>query len=172
MSRKIDARKFSQVMRNMTRIPSRVATKVAEDLSDEIQSNFDRGVDPYGRPWRELAESTLERGRHAPPLTDTRTGRDSISVRAMAGAGVRIVVGVLYMIYHQFGGASHLRGPGGSYRLRHKNKHFGRDKDRGGPRREKPPKRSFLPFNGLPASWRRIVERRMAQILRRAVTRG
>jgi phage gpG-like protein len=167
----IDAKRFSKIMRDLERVPSQAATKIAEDISDEIQSNFDRGVDPYGRHWRELADSTLERGRHEPALTDTRHGRESITVRALAGAGVRIVVGALYMIYHQFGGASHLRGPGGSYRLRHRNKHFGRDRDRSRGR-ERPPKRSFLPFDRIPARWREIVQHRMSEILKRRVTRG
>lgn len=151
-----DAKRFSKIMRDMAKVPSRAAKKTAQDISSKIQRNFDQGVDPYGRHWRELAESTVERGRHEPPLTDSGRGRSSVTVAAMAGAGWRITVGVLYMIYHQFGGASHLRGPGGSYRKRKQNKHFGRDKDRGG-RRKKPPKRSFLPFDRMPSAWGEIV---------------
>jgi hypothetical protein len=57
-----------------------------------MQEEFDRGVDPYGNPWEELAESTVERGRHAPPLTDTGKMRDSLSVLPMAHAGVAITI--------------------------------------------------------------------------------
>lgn len=155
----VNAKRLSQMMRELGRVPSRVSGKIAADLNREIQSNFDRGVDPFGRKWRRLAKSTVERGRHPPPLTDTGRGRESVVAKSMRGAGVMIVVGVLYMIYHQFGGASHLRGPGGGYHNRHKNKHFGRDKDRSSGR-ENPPRRSFLPQgNEWPKRWIEIVDR-------------
>lgn len=73
-------------------IPARVAGKVAERLHYEMQEEFDRGVDPYGDPWEPLAASTVERGRTAPPLTDTRAMRDSLDVRPMRAAGVSITI--------------------------------------------------------------------------------
>jgi phage gpG-like protein len=166
----VNARRFSKVLRDLARVPSQATAAIARDLNKEIQRNFDRGVDPYGRKWRTLAKSTLERGRHPPPLTDTGHGRASVVVKPGAGAGLVITIGVIYMLYHQFGGASHLRGPGGSYRLRRRNKNFGRDADRS-PGRDNPPKRSFLPFDRMPSKWLAIITRRITEQAQR-VARG
>lgn len=168
----INAKRLSQLVRELGRVPSQASAKVAYALNREIQNNFDRGVDPFGRKWRGLAKSTIEGGRHNPPLTDTEQGRRSVTAKSMRGAGVMIVVGLLYMIYHQFGGASHLRGPGGSYSKRHKNKHFGRDADRSSGR-EHPPRRSFLPQGGqFPPRWVAIIERVYRASMLKAWRRG
>lgn len=166
-----NARRFSAALREMARVPSRVSAAIAKDISKEIQKNFSAGVDPYGRAWRALAKSTIKAGRSPPPLTDTGAGRRSVLVRSTSGAGIEIVVGVLYMLYHQFGGASHLRGPGGSYRLRKKNKNFGRDKDRSGGRNN-PPRRSFLPFERMPPKWEKIWEKHLKAMLKKGGFRG
>lgn len=168
----INAKRFAKVVRDLGRLPSKASAQVAKDLSAEIQRNFERGIDPYGKRWRPLADSTLDRGRHAPPLTDTGHGRASVRVKSKRGAGIMIVVGVLYMIYHQFGGASHLRGPGGSYAKRHKNKAFGRDKDRSSGRNH-PPRRSFLPHgNQMPPRWLAIIERAYSTAAKRTWRSG
>lgn len=146
MQRRSNARRFARALREeLARLPSQIARDVAVKIGNEVQRNFDRGVDPYGRPWRKLAKSTIERGRHAPPLTDTGEGRDSISVEPASGAGIKILVGLTRMLYHQFGGKSHLSGG-------RRNRAFGTGADlsRG---RERPPKRSFLPFDRIPARW-------------------
>lgn len=166
----MNAARFSKALRELARVPSQATAAIARDLNKEIQRNFDRGVDPYGRKWRPLAKSTLKRGRHPPPLTDTGSGRSSVVMRPSAGAGLKLTIGVLYMLYHQFGGASHLRGSGGSYRLRKLNKNFGRDRDRSSGR-ENPPKRSFAPFEHLPAKWLLIIGRRLEEQAKR-VMRG
>jgi hypothetical protein len=83
-------------------------------------------------------------------------------------------VAVLHMIYHQFGGASHLRGPGRNpaqrYANRKKHKDFGRDRDRSRGR-NRPPQRSFLPFDRMPKAWERIVQREIERAAKR-VLRG
>lgn len=165
MSRPTNAKRFSKVMRDLARVPSQAARKIAADVERDIQRQMDLSQDPYGRPWR--------RKRNGEPsiLEDTGRGRASIDVSPTRGAGFRILIGVLYMIYHQFGGASHLRGPGGSYRLRHKNKHFGRDQDRSG-RRNHPPKRSFVPFDKLPSRWLNFVRKRIEEAAQRRIDRG
>jgi len=73
----------------------RVAGELAcERIGALIQIEFDAGVDSYGTPWQPLAEATLKRGRHAPPLTDTRQLRDSLLVYPLpAGPGVRVTIG-------------------------------------------------------------------------------
>lgn len=76
----IHAKQFSQVMRDLARVPAQASRAIAKDISKEIQRNFARGVDPYGEPWRELADSTRARGRHEPPLTNTGSGKRSVRV--------------------------------------------------------------------------------------------
>jgi len=171
MSKGINAKRFSKVLRAMAQAPSKATTAIARDINIEIQRGFDRGEDPYGKKWRGLADSTIEAGRHNPPLTDTGRGRASVVVSPTVNAGLKLTIGVLYMIYHQFGGPSHLRGPGGSYRLRKKNKDFGRDKDRSGGR-ENPPKRSFVPFDRMPRTWGEIILARIEEAAGKALRRG
>lgn len=161
----INAKRLSQLVRKLATVPAQASARIARDLNTEIQSNFDRGVDPFGRAWKGLAKSTQEKGRHPPPLTDTGRGRASVTAKPMAGAGVAIVVGVLYMIYHQFGGKSHLRG-------HRKNKNFGRDADRSKVRM-RPPRRSFLPQgNEWPKRWVAIIERAYGDVSTRVWRRG
>jgi hypothetical protein len=150
VSRAINARRFSAVMRDLARVPSRVSRAVADDISDEIQRSMDASVDPYGRPWR------LTRSGGRTQLLDTGGGRASIIVRPTAGAGIRITIGELHMIYHQFGGRSHLKGPSGTSADRRKHRDFGRDRDRSKGRMQ-PPQRMYIPFEVLPRTWGEIV---------------
>lgn len=138
-----NAKSFSKVMRDLARVPSKASKRVARDISKEIQRNFDRGVDPFGRKWRALAPSTVAHGRHPPPLTDTSKGRNSILVKPMGGAGIVITIGVLYMLYHQFGG-----------------------------KRGRPPKRSFLPSDKLPRGWGEIILGHIEEIAKATVQNG
>lgn len=165
MSRTINAKRFSKVMRDMAKVPSQAATLVARDISREIQKNFSRGVDPYGKSWQPKPNGKKS------TLTKTGAGRASIVVRATAGAGIEIVIGLLRMVYHQFGGMSHLKGPSGTSADRKKNKNFGRDKDRSS-KRNKPPRRSFLPFEIMPPTWAKIWQKRLNEVAKKAMDRG
>ncbi len=139
----VNAKRFSQVARSLARLPSQVARKTAADISREIQRSMDASKDPEGTAWQP------KRGGGATQLKKSGRGRASIKVTPTTGAGLKITVGVKYMIYHQFGGKSHLRG-------HKKHPDFGRDADRGG-NRQHPPKRSFLPFEKLPDRWGAII---------------
>jgi phage gpG-like protein len=136
------ARELSRVMRQIATVPSRIATAVARDITQEIQDNFDRGVDPFYRSWRPLADSTLARGRHPPPLTDTGAGRAGVAVVPRAGAGLRMVVSVGYMEIHQTGS---LTIP------------------------NRPPRRSFLPVSKMPDTWLEIYQHHMDQEITRTL---
>lgn len=102
-----DLRGMGQLARNiaqLARVPSRAAALAAPGIAREIQHEFDRGVDPYGRPWKPLKPSTLARGRHPPPLTDTREMRDGIAVRPLPAAGIAITFARdVPAIFHQRG---------------------------------------------------------------------
>jgi Phage virion morphogenesis family len=73
-------------------VPSRAAAKVSRELGHLIEEEFDAGADPYGTAWSPLAQATTDKGRTAPPLTDTRTMRDSVRVRPLPRAGVGITI--------------------------------------------------------------------------------
>lgn len=77
---------------DLAEVPSRAAARIASELEDLIQGEFDGGEDPYGQGWESLAQATLDKGRTPPPLTDTRAMRNSLAVRPMQGAGVSITI--------------------------------------------------------------------------------
>lgn len=105
----MNAKQFSAALRKLARVPAQVAPEVAKGIRKQIDRDFNAGRDPYGNKWQALAESTLARGRHEPPLTDTRAGRKSIKVFPMQGAGVAITVGTDYMWRHQGGNGPPVR---------------------------------------------------------------
>jgi phage gpG-like protein len=84
-------------------VPSRIASDVSEKLTEELRQQFDRGVDPYGVPWKPLLPSTLKRKRG-----DARILRraDALSSETVAsptsGAGIEIT-SVDYGQFHQGG---------------------------------------------------------------------
>lgn len=77
---------------DLASVPSRAAGAVSFELEVFIQDEFNEGRDPYGTPWEPLADSTRERGRTDPPLTDSWAMRDSASVRPSRGAGVNMMI--------------------------------------------------------------------------------
>jgi phage gpG-like protein len=105
----MNVKDFSAALRKLARVPAQIAPEVAKGIKKQVSRDFDAGQDPYGRKWQPLAESTKARGRHDPPLTDTRKGRKSIKVIPMAGAGVSITVGTNYMWRHQVGAGPPVR---------------------------------------------------------------
>jgi phage gpG-like protein len=84
--------KLQDRIADLANVPARASRKVAERLYGEVQEEFDRGVDPYGNDWEPLAASTVERGRSAPPLTDSRDMRNSLQITPMRGAGVGMTI--------------------------------------------------------------------------------
>lgn len=49
----------------------RTARAAVPKLAEILDEQFRLGLDPSSDPWAPLAPSTVARGRHAPPLTDT-----------------------------------------------------------------------------------------------------
>lgn len=66
----------------LVRAPTALAASVAPAFAELIDQGFATGTDPYGVPWKPLAESTVKRGRRPPPLTATGATRASATVRA------------------------------------------------------------------------------------------
>lgn len=83
---------LSDRVADLAEVPSRAAARIASELEDLIQGEFDGGEDPYGQGWESLAKATLDKGRTPPPLTDTRAMRNSLAVRPMQRAGVSITI--------------------------------------------------------------------------------
>ena len=83
---------LSERLADLASVPSRVSARVSEELGDLMQAEFDSGRDPYGTPWAHLAPATEDRGRSAPPLTDTGAMRDSLRVAPLPRAGVGITI--------------------------------------------------------------------------------
>jgi hypothetical protein len=77
---------------DLATVPSRAAAAVSVKLGLLIAEEFDAGTDPYGTAWKPLAPATIAKGRTAPPLTDTRSMRDSVRVFPLSSAGVGITI--------------------------------------------------------------------------------
>jgi hypothetical protein len=90
----------SRAIRDLTKVPAQIAPAVAKRIKKDIERYFSAGTDPYGNPWAALKPATLAKGRHPPPLTDTRVGRRGITVKPMQGSGVQIKSDTYYMVYH------------------------------------------------------------------------
>ncbi len=90
---------LERVLGRLDALPRKVAEKAAPAITKELQREFSRGADPYGRKWRKLAtgkpshlteSGRLRKGTRAAPLPGRR-------------AGVRILLGARYAVYHQTG---------------------------------------------------------------------
>lgn len=103
------AKAYSQALAKLAEVPSQIAETVAQWIKKQSERDFNAGQDPYGNKWLPLAESTKKKGRHDPPLTDTRKGRRSFRVFATSGAGVQITIGTDYMWRHQEGAGPPVR---------------------------------------------------------------
>jgi hypothetical protein len=95
--------KLGQTLAELSVVPSQAAKSASTKIAKLIQEQFDRGEDSYGDGWANLAATTLARGRHPPPLTDTGALRNSITVYPTKGAGIEIAVGMDYGRFHQTG---------------------------------------------------------------------
>lgn len=134
---------LSRNLRRLAEVPSRMATKAAEGISDAIQQQFDAGVDPYGEPWEPLAPSTLARKQGPGILDETSAMRDGIEVAPTGGAGVGITFNDKpdVAMYHQYGTA-------------------------------RMPARKILPEEGLPDTWERALADAAEDEIERTMKRG
>lgn len=131
---------LAQRIGDLARVPSRAAAAVSRELGDLIEEEFAAGADPYGTAWQDLADSTKERGRTWPPLTDTSNMRDNVEVRPMRPAGVSITV--------PHPGAPHQTGWSGAQGTG--------------------PARPILPARSMPPRWEEVLEVEVEKAFRRA----
>ncbi len=83
---------ISKLVAALAGVPSRAAPSVARGIRVLIGKQFTAGRDPFGNPWRVLRPATIAKGRHPPPLTDTRKMRRNIRVKAIRPAGIAVTV--------------------------------------------------------------------------------
>lgn len=141
--------------------------KMAPWIRQSIRQEFALGVTPYGAKWKPLAASTVARGRHAPPLTDTMRLKGSLLVTPMGWTmSVRMLDKVAGL--HQWGWRRRLPKP---REMRKKGVVVAmRTHGTGGP------KRQILPDGRIPNGWRQAIRKMarqlMAKKLGRSVTQG
>lgn len=128
-----------RVLNELGQLPRKLAVAAAPEVTNLLHAQFDAGKDPYGRPWKPLAASTLRRGRRPPPLTKTGKLRDGTVARPMSGGriGLTLRIGAPYGVYHQLGNS----------RL---------------------PQRQIFPGHVMPATWRRVFDEQAKALARRA----
>ena len=83
-----------RVLKDLLKVPSRIAPKVAGRLDQRIQDQYANETDAYGKPWAKLKASTIRRKR-GNNVVHYRTGKQRAQARvsAMRGAGIKIVYG-------------------------------------------------------------------------------
>lgn len=132
-----------RALERLAYVPRRLAIIAAPKIAQEIQGQFDRGEDPYGRQWAPLKPSTLSKGRRPPPLTEHGRLRSGTLAKPYSGgrAGIRVTIGAPYGKFAQLG-----------FRVG----------------RTRVPPRRILPAQGIPASWRRILDQSARQAAKEA----
>lgn len=138
------------VIRKLLELPRRTAEEAKPEIDAALREQFRAGTDPYGRSWAPVKPSTIARrlmSKSSTPLTDTRKLGDGTSVQLQGGtrAGLLIKVGAPYGYFHQVG-----------FRVG----------------RTAVPARRVLPEYGLPALWRRILDRAASRAARKLVGRA
>jgi phage gpG-like protein len=129
--------KLADNLGKLAAVPSRVARPVAKAIHEDIEDSFDRGVDPYGEAWEELKQSTIDKGRSPPPLTDTWKMRKSCQVFPTSGGGIQITIDHPAQV-HQTGGEN----PARNWSMA---------------------ARPILPGRGFPEQWKNIIDDAIAE---------
>lgn len=80
-------------LRELTRVPSRVASKSALEIEKMWRRSYMASQDPYGNEWPALKPSTIKRKGHDWIMVDTQETLDQTRVRALPGAGIELRTG-------------------------------------------------------------------------------
>lgn len=105
MSRAKNFGQLAGMMRELSKVPSKVSRKVAPKIRRLVTEQFNAQTSPYGAPWAPYAASSIKRGRRPPLLVETGRLRRGIRVTPSQGAGITITVSAEYAGYHQTGTA-------------------------------------------------------------------
>lgn len=96
-----DLNKVVMQLQKLAGLPKLTARRCEKKFEGLVVQQFWDGVDPYGRRWAPLAESTRKRGRTPPPLTDNGDMLESLSIRVQ-GTSVELSMDTPFE-YHQAG---------------------------------------------------------------------
>lgn len=129
-----------RVVEKLAYVPRKVAIVAAPKLSLLLRRGFERGQDPYGKPWKPLRPATVAKGRVPPPLTETGALAKTTEAKPNTGnrAGVRLLVRKPYGLPHQTG---------------FRNAQTGK----------KVPARKILPDRGIPREWSKVLKAAAAE---------
>lgn len=139
---KLTTKQFSKALRSLVDVPSQIARPLADGIAKFIDEGFTAGTDPYGRAWAPLKPRTLAKGRHPPPLTETRALRESAQVKPTQGGGVSLVFTDWKAGLHQEGDPPRMAA------------------------------REVVPVNTLPAKWRALWQSLLTEATRRRLSGG
>jgi hypothetical protein len=88
-------------------LPSRITREVADEITEEIRTQFDAGTDPYGAPWAPLLPQTVRRKAGDRRILRRTDALSSQTVaRPTSGSGIEIT-SLEYGQRHQ-GGTKHM----------------------------------------------------------------
>jgi hypothetical protein len=91
----------AKAIRALSRVPSQASAEAARSIERLIDQQFVRGVDPYGKPWKPNAASTVRRKGHARPNIDTENLWKGAKVTPMPGAGISVTFDDAYSVFVQ-----------------------------------------------------------------------
>ncbi len=80
---------FARALRELAKVPAQVARDASADITKIMRKNFASGLDPYGRAFAPLTESSIKRGRRPPPL---RKFRRAAKATPLSGSGISIQI--------------------------------------------------------------------------------
>lgn len=104
MSGAAGLRRLAESLRKLAEVPSVASADAARGIRQQIDREFAHQCDPYGVPWEEHAESTVERWGEHPILQLTGKMRGEIEVKPMRGAGIAVTFGEeIPAIFHHTG---------------------------------------------------------------------
>lgn len=98
---------LAETLAELDGIPSRIASDVADGITEQIRQQFDAGRDPYGAPWAPLLPQTVRRKAGDRRILRRTDALSSETVaRPTAGAGIEIT-SIDAGQFHQ-GGTKHM----------------------------------------------------------------
>lgn len=98
MARPTKFGQFARALRELAKVPAKVARDAAADITKIMRRNFAAGLDPYGRPYAALTEGSIKRGRRPPPL---RKFRRAAKAMPLSGSGISIQIDHPQAGFHQ-----------------------------------------------------------------------
>lgn len=92
--------RLANALRKLAAVPSQVSKDAAAEITELLLDQYAGGTDPRGNRWKDLAASTIAKGRTPPPGTETFQMRDSTRAVPGSGAGILLEVGPAYATYY------------------------------------------------------------------------